>query len=67
MLQTVQLEHGIKIINSPGMVFDEEDTDSTLGQHQKGSVLLRNVISVEDIEDPIAIGETSSCLWLPFT
>ena len=32
--------HGIKIINSPGVVFDEEDTDSTLGQRQKGSVLL---------------------------
>ena len=49
-LQSVQLERGIKIVDSPGVVFDEDETS------QKGSILLRNVVKVEDIEDPIAVG-----------
>ncbi|KAG2155249.1 P-loop containing nucleoside triphosphate hydrolase protein [Suillus bovinus] len=50
-LQSVQLERGIKIIDSPGVVFDEDDSS------QKGSILLRNVVKVEDMEDPIAVVE----------
>ncbi|KAG0701473.1 P-loop containing nucleoside triphosphate hydrolase protein [Suillus ampliporus] len=53
-LQSVQLERGIKIVDSPGVVFDEDDPSDT---SQKGSVLLRNVVKVEDIEDPIAVVE----------
>ncbi|KAG6336431.1 hypothetical protein ID866_2674, partial [Astraeus odoratus] len=58
-LQTVQLERGIKIIDSPGVVFDEENDDqgTSSGRLQKGSVLLRNVIKVEDVQDPIAVVE----------
>lgn len=54
-LQTVQLERGIKIIDSPGVVFDAEDFDDGKSQ-AKSNVLLRNVVKVEDIEDPIALG-----------
>lgn len=56
-LQTVQLERGIKIIDSPGVIFDEDDHEGGSSQRQKGGVLLRNVVKVEDIEDPIAVVE----------
>ncbi|KAI6127022.1 hypothetical protein F5141DRAFT_1085106 [Pisolithus sp. B1] len=56
-IQTVQLERGIKIIDSPGVIFDEDDHEGGSSQRQKGSVLLRNVVKVEDIEDPIAVVE----------
>ena len=56
-LQSVQLERGIRIIDSPGVVFDEDDYDDGKGVNKKGSVLLRNVVKVEDVEDPIAVGE----------
>ena len=39
------------------MVFDEEIDHK--GISSKGSVLLRNVVRVEDIEDPIAVGQYS--------
>lgn len=57
-LQTVQLERGLKIIDSPGVVFDEDEDNGAISQRQKGSVLLRNVVKTEDIEDPIAVGES---------
>lgn len=53
-LQSVQLERGIKIVDSPGVVFDEDDSSDS---SQRGSILLRNVVKVEDIEDPIAVVE----------
>lgn len=56
-LQSVQLERGMRIIDSPGVVFDEDDYDNGKGTSKKGSVLLRNVVKVEDVEDPIAVGE----------
>ncbi|KAI0746018.1 P-loop containing nucleoside triphosphate hydrolase protein [Earliella scabrosa] len=55
-LQTVQLERGLRIIDSPGVVFDDDDFDDGKGT-KKTSVLLRNVVKVEDIEDPVAIVE----------
>lgn len=55
-LQSVQLERGLRIIDSPGVVFDDGDDDNGKG-NKKGSVLLRNVLKVEDVEDPIAVGE----------
>lgn len=62
-LQSIQLERGIKVVDSPGVVFDEEeDVDGKGGK--KGSVLLRNVVKVEDIEDPIAVGESPPSFWL---
>ncbi|KAF7315379.1 Proteophosphoglycan ppg4 [Mycena indigotica] len=47
-LQSVQLERGMRIIDSPGVVFDDEE-------QKAGNILLRNVVKVEDIEDPIAV------------
>ncbi|KAF9005046.1 P-loop containing nucleoside triphosphate hydrolase protein [Cyathus striatus] len=55
-LQTIQLERGMRIIDSPGVVFDDDDFDDGKG-NKKGSVLLRNVVKVEDVEDPIAVVE----------
>ncbi|GJE91997.1 nucleostemin-like domain-containing protein [Phanerochaete sordida] len=59
-LQSIQLERGLKIVDSPGVVFDDADdqVDSAGRPRPKGTgVLLRNVVKVEDIEDPIALVE----------
>lgn len=56
-LQTIQLERGIKIVDSPGVVFDDDDFDYDGKLKKKDTVLLRNVIKVEDIEDPIPVVE----------
>lgn len=45
----------MKIIDSPGVVFDDDD-EEVKGQ-KKSSVLLRNVVKVEDVDDPIAVVE----------
>lgn len=45
----------MRIIDSPGVVFDDDDYDDGKG-NKKGSVLLRNVVKVEDVEDPISVG-----------
>jgi len=45
----------MRIIDSPGVVFDDNEYDDGKGS-KKGSVLLRNVVKVEDVEDPIAVG-----------
>lgn len=55
-LQSIQLERGIKVVDSPGVVFDEDDVVDGKGG-KKGSVLLRNVVKVEDIDDPIVVGK----------
>ncbi|KAF9231158.1 hypothetical protein BU15DRAFT_68570 [Melanogaster broomeanus] len=55
-LQTVDLERGIKIIDSPGVVVDEDEDESSVSKGQKGSILPRNVVKVEDVEHPIAVG-----------
>ena len=54
-MQSIQLERGLRIIDSPGVVFDDDDFDDGKG-NKKGNILLRNVVKVEDIEDPIAVG-----------
>ena len=58
-LQTIQLERDLKIIESPGVVLGEDEDDGGISQRQKGSILLRNMVKVEDIDDPIVVGEPS--------
>ncbi|TBU26707.1 hypothetical protein BD311DRAFT_698127 [Dichomitus squalens] len=55
-LQTVQLERGLRIIDSPGVVFDEDDFDDGKSA-RKSNLLLRNVVKVEDVADPVALVE----------
>lgn len=66
-LQTIALERGLKIVDSPGVVFDDADdlVDSAGRPRPKGNgVLLRNVVRIEDLPDPIALGSCtpSKCL-----
>ncbi|KAL1676390.1 P-loop containing nucleoside triphosphate hydrolase protein [Schizophyllum commune] len=56
-LQSVQLERGIRIVDSPGVVFDDDGEAAVVKSARKGSVLLRNVVRVDDVEDPIAVVE----------
>jgi ribosome biogenesis GTPase A len=58
-LQSVQLERGLRIVDSPGIIF--EDDDSIQGQ-KESSVLLRNVVKPEDVDDPISVGGCASFL-----
>ncbi|CCM02738.1 uncharacterized protein FIBRA_04845 [Fibroporia radiculosa] len=55
-LQTIQLERGLRVLDSPGVVFDEDDFDDGKS-NSKSNILLRNVVKVEDIDDPIALVE----------
>ncbi|OJT11715.1 Guanine nucleotide-binding protein-like 3 -like protein [Trametes pubescens] len=55
-LQTVQLERGLRVIDSPGVVFDDDDFDDGKGS-KKTNILLRNVVKVEDVDDPMVIVE----------
>ena len=55
-LQSVQLERGLRIVDSPGVIFD--DDDHIQGQ-KESSVLLRNIVKPEDIDDPISVGRSA--------
>jgi nuclear GTP-binding protein len=55
-VQSIQLERGIKIIDSPGVVFDDDMTPGLEGGPTKGSILLRNVVKVEDVDDVMLVG-----------
>ncbi len=46
----------MRIVDSPGVVFDEDDFHEK-GESSKGSILLRNVVKVEDVDDPVAVGK----------
>lgn len=59
----MQLERGLRIVDSPGVVFDDDSVDSDKGA-RKSSVLLRNVVKVDDVEDPVAVGENQRLLGL---
>ena len=48
-MQSVQVERGIRVLDSPGVVFDDDD------RSQSSTILLRNAIKVEDIADPLAV------------
>ena len=52
-LPSVQLERGLRIVDSPGVIFD--DDDHIQGQ-KESSMLLRNVVKPEDVHDPISVG-----------
>lgn len=54
-VQSIQLEKDLRILDTPGIVFDDDNFDKGKGI-QKGNILLRNVVKVEDIEDPLAVG-----------
>ena len=54
----------MRIVDSPGVVFDDDDDTNGGKDRVKGSVLLRNVVKVEDVEDPIAVGELIRVLLL---
>jgi hypothetical protein len=56
-LQSIQLERGLRIVDSRGVIFD--DDDSIQGQ-KESSVLLRNVVKPEDVDDPISVGACAS-------
>ena len=47
-MQSIQLERGLRIVDSPGVIF--EDDDSIQGQ-KESSVLLRNVAEAEDVNE----------------
>jgi nuclear GTP-binding protein len=47
--QTIQLDRNIKLLDCPGIVFSRT-TDAS----QSASVLLRNCVKVELLEDPVA-------------
>ena len=51
-MQSVQVERGVRVLDSPGVVFDDDDQESS-------NILLRNVLKVEDIMDPIEVGMCS--------
>lgn len=53
-LQSIQLERGLRIVDSPGVIF--EDDEGIQGQ-KESSVLLRNVVKPEDVDDPISVVE----------
>lgn len=48
-MQSVQIERGIRVLDSPGVLFDDDEQESN-------NLLLRNVVKVENIDDPIAVG-----------
>jgi nuclear GTP-binding protein len=49
-MQAVQVERGIKILDSPGVVFESQASADQ-------NVLLRNVLKVDAMDDPIAVAE----------
>lgn len=61
-LQSIQLERGLRIVDSPGVIFDEDSEDGK--GNKKASVLLRNVVKVEDVEDVVGVGEYSLAFTL---
>ncbi|KAI1791556.1 hypothetical protein LXA43DRAFT_1010761, partial [Ganoderma leucocontextum] len=54
------LERGLRIIDSPGVVFDVDDFDdgkAASSSARKSNILLRNVVKVEDVPDPVELVE----------
>lgn len=55
-LQTVHLERGVRIVDSPGVIFDDDGDENRKEGGARGSLKLRNVMKVEDVDDPIEVG-----------
>lgn len=51
----MQVERGVRVLDSPGVVFDDEEQENS-------NILLRNVLKVEDLADPIAVGKFPNVL-----
>jgi nuclear GTP-binding protein len=60
-LQSVQLKCGLRIVDLPGVIF--EDDDSFPGQ-ESSAVLLRNVVKPENVGDSISLSGGASSLLL---
>jgi nuclear GTP-binding protein len=58
-LQRVQLERGLRIVDSPGVIFEDDENQ----RQQQVGILLRNVVKVEDVDDPITVGVYMPFLW----
>ena len=50
MLQEVQLDSKVKLIDSPGVIFEDSDTN---GENNSSSLLLRNCVSPDTMADPV--------------
>ncbi|KAF8496270.1 hypothetical protein F5888DRAFT_1890259 [Russula emetica] len=50
---SVQLQRGLRIIDSPGVIFEDDDS---IQDQKVSSVLLCNVVKPDDIDDPISVG-----------
>ena len=48
-MQTIQVERGIKLLDSPGIIFDHGGPNSQ-------ALALRNVLKISDLADPVSIG-----------
>lgn len=60
-LQSVAVERGLRIIDSPGVIFDDNDSSLTNGPSsisQASRILLLNVLSASVMPDPIPIVQT---------
>ena len=44
-------------MDSPGVIFDDDSEEDGKGTGARGSLKLRNVMKVEDVEDPIEVGQ----------
>lgn len=50
VLQEVQLDSKVKLIDSPGVIFEDSDTN---GENNSSSLLLRNCVSPDTMADPV--------------
>jgi nuclear GTP-binding protein len=61
-LHSVRLERGLRIVDSPGVIFED---DNSIQSQKELSVLLRNEVKPEDVDDPIFVdGCATSSLFL---
>ncbi len=61
VIQEIVLDKGVKILDCPGVVledFGSQEGDEHERRRRQGAVMLRNCLKVEEVEDPIAPGET---------
>lgn len=55
-IQSISIDRGLKIIDSPGVIFDDISPDAVLeGTSQASRILLLNVFSPSSVADPLAV------------